>query len=84
MKRLSASLSPHPCDRYYFHDGQLVRALSKSATARAILEQSLDVELGKAANEAIQNPDGTAILEVAQKVLKAHRDQVVTTSWCGL
>lgn len=84
MKRLSASLSPHPCDRYYFHDGQLVRALSKSATARAILEQSLDVELGKAANEAIQNPDGTAILEVAQKVLKAHRDQVVTTSWCCL
>ena len=70
--------------RYYFQDGQLVRALAKSATARSILKQSLDVELGKAINEPIQNPDGTAVLEVAQKVLKAHRDQVVTTNWCGL
>ena len=51
---------------------------------RSILEQSLDVELGKAVNEPIQTPDGAAVLEVAQKVLKAHRDQVVTTNWCGL
>lgn len=70
--------------RYYFQDGQLVRALSKSATARSILDQSLDVELGKAVNKPIENPDGAAILEVAQKVLKAHRDQAVTATWCGL
>lgn len=71
-------------ERYYYRDGQMIRALYKSASARSALNESLEDKLASASNSAHPKPDGPGALQAAKAVIAAYQGGQITESWCGL
>jgi hypothetical protein len=77
----------HPVDtaaqaRFYFHDGDLVQALSKGAMARSVHQESIDKKVAAAINAPIPGADGAAVLKKAQSMIEGTREGANTAALC--
>ncbi|HBS07154.1 MAG TPA: hypothetical protein DEA96_19430 [Leptospiraceae bacterium] len=70
-------------NRYYFMDGELIRALFKSVVARSVKGESLEKKLQAAPNKAHPTPDAGQALEKAKSIVSGYRGSGRNAYWCS-
>ncbi|MCB1304159.1 MAG: hypothetical protein KDK37_07775 [Leptospiraceae bacterium] len=71
-------------DRYYFMDGEVLRALRKEAEAKSFKKETLDKKLNAAPNRPNPSPEGPEVLSKVNALLRALKENNLKSTYCGL
>lgn len=70
-------------ERYYFDNGQPLKALYKKAQARSSKDEAIETVLAQTNNVAHPRPKYSAALSQAKAMIAAQQAGEITETWCG-